>query len=324
MFCIYCGKPIPEGGKCNCKDPVITSKQVYMSAQNPVTSPYAPPEYTYNNPTYTYNSPESSYNNSETRSSNEFCNTLRSVTGSAPVLVFAILSCVAFVLDLIAFNINIPLLLTIIGAFLIYSNSRQRNSIIRKSGYTLFSIVTIANLATHCVLSISVIIYLIRTIATGMMDERITHIARIINGGFEHSTIRLTALANVSLCLIVFAFAILVFLYLFTLNCNFVYIRKMISSQNTKGCFRNFPNIIMIIHGVLGFIAAIIIFKEQVLITKLLYDFLSSEMLTLFKMLTTSLKFGLPGTLIVLSVSRIFAGISLCRLNGKLRKIKQI
>lgn len=310
MYCIYCGKPIPEGGKCNCKDPVITPKQGFTYTPDPLISPYATPEYT--------------YSSLKSPADNAFCDTLRSVAGSGPVLIFAILSCLAFVLDLISFNINIPLLLTIIGAFLIYSNSRQKNSITRKSGYTLFSIVTIANLATHCVFSISIIIYLIRTIATNMMDERITYILRIINDDFEHSTVRLTTLANVSICLIALAVAVLVFLYLFTLNCNLLYIRRSISSPNAKGSFHNFPNIMMIIYGVLGFIAAIIIFKEQVLITNLLYDVLLPKMTTVLKMLTVSMKFGLPATLIVLSVSRIFAGISLCRLNSKLRQLKQL
>lgn len=308
MYCIYCGKPIPEGGKCNCKDPVITPKQEFTYSPNPVISPYTPPEYTYSSP--------------KTPSGNAFCDTLRSVAGSAPVLIFAILSCLAFVFDLVSFNINIPLLLTIIGAFLIYSNSRQKNSIIRKSGYTLFSIVTIVNLAAHCVISISIIIHLIRTIATGMMDERITYIVRIINDDFNHSTVRLTTLANVSICLITFAVVVLVFLYLFTLNCNLIYIKRNITSQNTKGSFHNFPNVMMIIHGILGLVAAIVIIKEQVLITTLLYDILSSKMITVFKMLTVSLKFGLPTTLIVLSVARILAGIVLCRLNSKLRRTK--
>ena len=308
MYCIYCGKPIPDGGKCNCKDPVTLHKSDYPYPPPPVTSPYTPPEYTYNIP--------------EPPAGNAFCDTLKTVAGSPMVLIFAILSGLAFVLDLISFNINIPVLLTMIGAFLIYSNSRQKNSITKKSGYTLFSIVTIANLATHCVISISIIIHLIRTIATNTMDERITHIVRMITDDFEHSTIRLTALANVSICLIVFAVTVLVFLYFLTLNLNLVYIRKGISSQNTKGSLHNFPNIIMIIHGILGFIVAIFIFKEQVLITTLLYDLLSSKMLTIYKILTTSLKFGLPSTLIILSIARILAGITLCRLHSKLRRIK--
>ena len=81
-----------------------------------------------------------------------------------------------------------------------------------------------------------------------MMDERITHIVRMITDDFEHSTIRLTALANVSICLIVFAVTVLVFLYYLTLNFNLVYIRKGITSQNTTGGLHNFPNIILIIH----------------------------------------------------------------------------
>ena len=175
MYCIYCGKPIPDGGKCNCKDPVTVYKSDIPYSTAPVISPYTPPEATYTSPELTEKKP--------------FWNILRPIAGSVPVLIFAILSCLGFVLDLISFNINIPILLTAIGAFLVYTNSRQKNSIIKKSGYTLFSIVTIVNLATHCVISISLIMAL-EMFSASLLSK----ISRVVT-----DTSKLTATLQVSL-----------------------------------------------------------------------------------------------------------------------------
>ena len=308
MYCIYCGKPIPDGGKCNCKDPVPSYKPEYPYSPTPMVAPYTPPEYTYN-----YQKPQLN---------DSFCDNLKVVFGSPLMLIFAILSCLAFVLDIISFNFNILLILTIIGAFLIYSNSRNKNAITSKTGYTLLWIVNIVNFATYCIVALSLFIPLIRTVLSGAMDEGVTYIVRLFNDDFKHSIVRLTPLANISICIIVFAIILLIFLYLLTLNSNLVYIRRRISSPEAKGTYRNFPNVMLIIHGVTGFFIGMIIINEQALISQVMYDILYSNMSTVYKILSVSLKFGIPLTLMVMSIARILAGITLCRFNARFKRMK--
>lgn len=320
MYCIYCGKPIPENGKCNCKDPVVSLKKENPYEPTPVISPYTPPEYTQNIPVAPpYAAPiNQPYATQSPVPNDDYSNAIRAAFGSGTMLVVAILSCIAFVLDIISFNINIPLLLIIIASFMINSNARNKRSRLSQSGYTLFSISTIITLATNSVISVSILIYVIRLILTDFMNDKITCIAKLMNDDFKHATIRLTPLANVSLCLIIFAIALLMFLYLLTLNNNLLFIRRKISAKNDKGRFSSFPNIMLIIHGGLGIIASIVFFKEQVLITNILHELLI-DFHTVYEVLSVTMKFGLPATLMIMSIANIFTGITFCNFGKKIK-----
>lgn len=146
MFCIYCGKEIPDGSECSCR------RQTYSGSPS---SPYAPvppasaptPDNTgaYNNFSY-YANPQgpgfsAPYQESAPRISSKH-RAVKDAFRSPVMLITCILFSAEFILGLLdGFSMDIVLLLSAVGLWLIYAFSLGKDTPLKPVGFKFHSVI---------------------------------------------------------------------------------------------------------------------------------------------------------------------------------------
>ncbi len=141
MFCIYCGKQIKDGETCSCQTP------------QPAYNPYAAP--VGSTPTVTPISQPAP----DTQGSNSLA-ALHKVLGGPVMKVVAILLTIGFVVRVISGFTDIAFLLTVIGTWIVYANSKAPNGPNSTRGYGMLAGVSVLNAVLY-LLSTPLLIMLI-------------------------------------------------------------------------------------------------------------------------------------------------------------------
>lgn len=355
MFCIYCGRQLSEGETCTCKSPQseITPEQpaleqptqpiqntpVYEQPVQPVYNqlpygqpiqpPYNQPVYTqpvqppYSQPVYTqpaYSMPVQPA--AKPFEPDEYTETIASVIKAPATVFFALLLTLAFAARLIgALEFDIPLLIGMIGAWMVNSQIHTYGAKPKASGYKVLSVAELINIILHCIISIGVIALLALAIASNSLNTLATDLYRLFNGNIAGYNIALTPLAVVSLCILTLAVCGFILYYHIALRKNILYIRKRLAQKPIHERFTVVPNIIMILHGILELALCVLIFMTKSLIIHYINKNLSGDQELTMSILTIGINFGVPVSLFLLGVARILAGSVLCRLSCKLKKI---
>ena len=172
MFCIYCGKEIPDGTVCECrKNPVYvpdTQKTPAADTQAADNGQAAASEAPYGNFTYNPNpAPDNNYNNVYNNNFNNFNNpsgqaafnttyssvplserhvAIKKVMASPLALIAAILYSVGTACSVFnGFNISIFSILTLVALCVTYS-AAKKDGPLKSSGFTIASGLTIAQI----------------------------------------------------------------------------------------------------------------------------------------------------------------------------------
>lgn len=345
MFCIYCGRSLQEGEVCNCRDTQSGTTDNRVTDTQPAFTqpvynqpPYSQPPYSqppYSQPVYgqpVYGQPvyvQPAYSQPPKQTVNQFehdeySKAVASVIKAPVTVFFALLLTFAFAAKLIgALEFDLVLLLGMIGAWSVHSHTHTYSARPKSSGFKVLSTAELITIILNCIIFAGVITLLIISIISGTINEPVTALYRFFNGNIAGYSVSLTPLAIVSLYIIVGAVFGFNMFYHISLRNNLLIIRKRLSQSTVYKHYSNFPNIIMILHGILEFgLFALILLTKSTLMSYLNSEFGLSHELSL-SVISIGINFGIPASLLFLGAARIIAGTTLCRLGCKFKKISK-
>lgn len=330
MFCIYCGKSLQEGEVCNCR---TTQSDMSAGLVTDSQPDYNQPTYsqpTYSQPTYSqpfYSQPVYAQPAKQTINQfehDEYTEAVASVIKPPVTVFFALLLTFAFAAKLIgALEFDLILLFGMIGAWSVHSHTHTYSVRPKSGGFKVLSVAELITIILHCIIFAGVIALLILSIISGAINEPVTALYRIFNGNIAGYSVSLTPLAIVSLYLIVGAVFGFNLFYHVSLRNNLLIIRKRLSQLTVYKRYSNFPNIIMILHGILEFaLFVLLLLNKSTIMSYLNSEFGLSHELSL-SVISIGLNYGIPASLLFLGTARIIAGSTLCRLGCKFKKISK-
>ncbi len=255
---------------------------------------------------------------------NDYTKAITSVVKAPATIFFALLLTFAFAVKLIgALEFDVLLLIGMIGAWSLHSQTHTYSTRPKCSAYKVLSVVELFTIILHCISFAGVIALIIISVINGAINEPVTYLYRLFNGNAAGTSVSLTPLAIVSLYVIVGAVFGFNMFYHITLRNNLLYIRKQLAQTTVNGHFTNIPNIIMILHGILDFaVLALIIMSKSLIMSELTKELGMSYEMTL-SVLSIGLNFGIPASMLFMGTARIIAGVTLCRLGCKFKKISK-
>lgn len=144
MFCIYCGKDIPDGTECDCRRQAASDNLPNPTDPESISKRSAYSDFNY----YTPQESQYGYGNANRQFSSESARlpenqgVLKEVFGSPLMLVMSILFSLQVVLEIItSFNFDIFSILTAVGMWLIYASARKADAPFKTGGLTIHSVV---------------------------------------------------------------------------------------------------------------------------------------------------------------------------------------
>lgn len=252
MFCIYCGKQIPEGTECDCR------KQVYSNT--PVPSPSAPAAPTtdtgsYYNYNY-YSNPQNPgfanpYQDSKPRISAAH-QAIKDVFRSPLMLITCILFSADFVLGLLdGFSIDILLLLSTVGLWLVYAFSLRAESPLKTVGLKFHSVILIIQriflIMLYAIISILIItLTFIPDELNEFMYDMKYYMAINYNWDFDYN-FSFTSIVFTILLVVWTCFFLFVLFYNIKMNNNVKLLSETAKDVETRRRFSVFPGVVLII-----------------------------------------------------------------------------
>ncbi len=267
MYCLYCGKQIPDGGVCDCRANINQPQTPQMNNNFPnqnapyqnQSAPYQP------DMNYQPNMGYTPYNNYEQPPVSERAAAIKNLMGSANVLALAVIISLSLVLSIFGgiFGnsyslISVVSILTLIAAWLVFSAGHNRNAT-PTSGLTICSgllIAYIVYISLAFVLMSAVIIILM--VNAGSINEALTHLPKNIYNqlsdlDFTNIAMPIFVILEVVIaCTFIFA----LFYYIILRN-NVVAIRSAAKDEPVVKKINLFPVILLFIGGASGILNAI-------------------------------------------------------------------
>lgn len=306
MFCIFCGKPLAEGETCNCR----TAADNAMNNNHNNNYEYAnftPPVY------------NTGYNDAP-GTENESVEIIRKTLDTPAAVFFPLFLTIAFVLKLIGgFEFDILLFLCLLGGWIIRKNVHSRNTRFRTGGFNLISATIVVNIICHCIFSVAAIAFLLVSLSNNLADKYANAVLYYFSESTKYS-VEFTPLANIAFCLIIVACLWFVLFYYITLKNNISYIKKTVGDIPGKGKFSAFPNIVLIIHGIMDIAVCALIFMASAIFIEVFTDLATDFNNYILNFVSMGIKYMIPASMALTGLARIIAGINLQRLRSKLKK----
>ena len=282
MFCIYCGKEIPDGTVCECrKNPVSvpdTQKTPAADTQAADNGQAAASEAPYGNFTYNPNpAPDNNYNNVYNNNFNNFNNpsgqaafnttyssvplserhvAIKKVMASPLALIAAILYSVGTACSVFnGFNISIFSILTLVALWVTYS-AAKKDGPLKSSGFTIASGLTIPQIVLMSVAYVSIAAVLILfACIPGELAEAYPEAAKYIGQAFDitmPASIDLNSAIFIILLVVWTCMFIFIVFYYATLRSSIVSVRSELNNEAPKHRISMFPLIILILSSVMS------------------------------------------------------------------------
>ena len=351
MFCIYCGKEIPDGTMCTCRTNPETAVSA-VPADNPVESnaaPAEPPvnpspapfqEFNYNNTNYNngynnnyYGTPyngnmaQPEYNTATVQLSDRH-NVIKSILGSPLALVTAILySAGVLAMTLQNFSISVFPVLIIVALWITYSSAHKPYTPLKTSGLSIYSGILIAEIVFLGIgyVALTALLAIFAFIPT-QLNEGYADMARYFDINFNLSmpaSINLSTGIFIILMVVwtcVCAFSI--FFYA-TLRTSLNSVRSEVNNQPKRHRIMLFPMIMLIVSGVISIaesIFLILTLEEQ-------SEFINSLLEAMFEAyelsgISYTYKASFIGPLggILTSLAMILSAVLFIKLRSKLKE----
>lgn len=271
MFCIYCGKEIPDGTVCPCRTagtdntaaPVARQPQADdTAAASTESAPYSEFSYTgtpdnnYNN---VYNNNYNSFNNMS--GSPVYNNTAANLNGrqlaikaafaSPLLLIAAILYSAGAVCSLINnFSFSIFTILSLVALWTTYAGARK-NTAPKSTGLTIASGLTITQIVLMSIayISVAAVLILFACIPVELSDGY-AEISKYINQNFSitmPATVTLSSAIFIILLVVWTCMFVFIVFYYATLRSSIVSIRSELNNETPKHGINMFPLVILIL-----------------------------------------------------------------------------
>lgn len=348
MFCIYCGKEIPDGTVCECrKNPVSApdTQAPAADAQAPADNgqaaaseaPYG--EFTYNpNP-----APDNNYNNVYNNNFNNFNNVpgqtafntpyssvplserhaaIKKIMASPLALIAAILYSVGTVCSVFnGFNISIFSILTLVALWVTYS-AAKKDAPLKASGFTIASGLTIAQIVLMSVAYASIAAVLVLfACMPGELAEAYPEAAKYIGQAFDitmPASIDLNSAIFIILLIVWTCMFIFIVFYYATLRSSIVSVRSELNNETPKHKINMFPLIILILSSVMSIANSVYTIINIDHYADMFNNLLNSSLASAGINYKINISFGIIGPIgsLCVAVSMIFIAVLFIRIRN--------
>ena len=336
MFCIYCGKQIPEGTECDCR------KQVYSNA--PVPSPSAPaapasdtdPYYNYNY----YRNPQNPgfanpYQDSKPRVSAEH-QAIKDVFRSPLMLITCLLFSADFVLGLLdGFSMDIFLLLSAVGLWLVYAFSHRAEAPLKTVGLKFHSVILMIQrvflISLYAIISILIIsLAFIPDEFNEFMYDMKLYMSIYYNWNFDYN-FSFTSIVFSILLAVWTCFFLFVLFYNIKMKNNVKLLSETAKGAETRRSFSVFPGVVLIMQFLCSAGSLVTYIMTAETRNRFLNSFLNSLMRQLEESYDIKINYAFNLTTNYLSIARmavsaaalLFAAITVFSLKAKLNRAKE-
>lgn len=264
MFCIYCGKEIPEGSECSCRKQPYQDNSVSANApltQTPDTNPYNNFNY-YGAPQYS--GPAMPYQDSRPQISKKH-QAVKDVFRSPLTLITCVLFSADFVLGLLdGFSMDVILLLSTVGLWLIYAFSHKAEAPLKPAGLTFHSVILIIQrvflIMLYAIVSVMIIsLAFIPDELNEFIREMQYYMSINYNWDFNY-TFSFTPIVFSILFIVWTCFFLFMLFYNISLRNNVRCLIDTTKSVETRRSFSTFPGVAMILKFLLSAGSAITYF----------------------------------------------------------------
>lgn len=302
MFCIYCGKQINEGETCSCQAP--------QPAYNPYVAPVTA------TPTYATTPSAPSLNGSSSLSA------LHRVLGGTMMKIVAILLTVGLAVRVISGFFDIAFLLTVIGTWIVYANSKAPNGPNSTRGYGMLAGVSILN----------AILYILATpLLIMLIWYFLPHLNEFISYFTPGYKVILTDLSEIILVVLTIAVYVWGLVYHVFNIITYFHLKKAASGVPVKLHINGLYNVLLFLHGLFFIGLCICIFLSfsnitaelPELITEFFYENsgwareYEDHTMKGVALLTPMVLVLFPVSFLISGVGRILSSIMFARLNKK-------
>lgn len=336
MFCIYCGKQIPEGTECDCR------KQVYSNA--PVPSPSAPAAPTpdtgaYYNYNYYSNPQNPGFANPYQESKPHISaahQAIKDVFRSPLMLITCILFSADFVLGLLdGFSMDILLLLSTVGLWLVYAFSQRAETPLKPVGLKFHSVILMIQriflIMLYAIISILIIcLAFMPDEFNEFMYDMKYYMAINFNWDFDYS-FSFTSIVFSILLVVWTCFFLFVLFYNIKMKNNVKLLSNTAKGVETRRSFSVFPGVVLIIQFLCSAGSLVTYIMTAETRNSFLNSFLNSLMRQLEESSDIKINYNFNLTTNYLSIARmavsaaalLFAAIIVFNLKAKLNQAKE-
>lgn len=251
MFCIYCGKEIPEGSECSCR------KQSYPDSSAPASTTFTqtPDTNAYNNFSY-YNSPQyagysAPYQDSKPQISPKH-QAIKDVFRSPLTLIACILFSADFVLGLLdGFSVEIVLIISTVGLWLVYAFSHKADAPLNTAGLKIHSVVLIIQriflIMIYAVVSVMIIaLAFIPDELNEFIREMQYYMSINYNWDFNY-TFSFTSIVFSILFIVWTCYFLFMLFYNISLRNNVRFLTDTVKNEKPRRHFSAFPGVAMLL-----------------------------------------------------------------------------
>lgn len=339
MFCIYCGKEIPDGTVCTCRSNPNTAADTQAPAANngqaaASEAPYG--EFTYNP------APDNNYNNVYNNNYNNFNNAsgpayaspyaqvqlsgrhaaIKKVMASPLALIAAILYSAGTACSLFSgLNISIFSILTLVAMWVTYAASRKEAPL-KTTGFTIASGLTIAQIVLMSVAYVSVASVLVLfACIPGELTDVYPRVAKYIGQIFDitmPASIDLNSAIFIILLVVWTCMFIFIIFYYATLRSSIISVRSEINNEPPKHGINMFPLVILILSSVVSIANSVYTMIHIEHYTDLFNNLLNSSLASAGINYKINISFGIIGPIgsLCVAVSMIFIAVLFMRIRN--------
>lgn len=338
MFCIYCGKEIPDGSECDCRKQASADAPAFSPA--PMSEPAQPSAPGVYNPSNSYSAPQyGPYANAyqpgqenRPRISAKH-QSIKEVLRSPLMIITCILFSADIVLGLInGFSMDILLILSAVGLWLVYASSLKQDAPLKPVGFTFHSIVLIIQRVFLIILYavLSIVIFALAFIPDQINDfihEVNTFLSMNYNIDFMYD-FSFTSIVFIILFVVCTCWFLFMLFYNITLRNNVRFLSDAVRNTETRRKFGVFPGVVFILHFISQAASAVTYIVTAGARNKFFDSFFNALLRELEKAADTELDFTLkfttnylsPIRMAVSAAAMLFAAIITFRLRARLNQ----